>query len=340
MRILAVPADNGGCRYARLTVPLRQLEALGHEVTWADRLTPCADGHTMPVHELLKFDAVVFQRPATTATAQLIRELARASPLARRPRIVVDLDDDLWEIPRSNPAHAAYGRNALALLTQCCRDADVVTASTHALAQVVRDRTGAPCAVLPNRLPPARPGGEPPPPADDRPTILWAGSGTHDDDIAVAHAAVRAVLNATGGRLRIIGHCSRRLFRGIDKEVVRWIPNVEAYHRALQGTVAIAPLRDNEFNRCKSDIKLKEYMQAGIPVVASPVGPYLEALQRGCPVLLAVTPSEWRQQLTRVMMHARVREDLSIDSAWWADSVRIDRGRIIQRWVEAYSAPR
>ena len=45
--------------------------------------------------------------------------------------------------------------------------------------------------------------------------------------------------------------------------------------------IGIAPLVDNNFNRCKSNIKYLEYTMAGIPVIASNVLPYSSTIKDG-----------------------------------------------------------
>jgi len=42
----------------------------------------------------------------------------------------------------------------------------------------------------------------------------------------------------------------------------------------LQLDLAIAPLEDNRFNACKSNLRLLEYGACAVPVVCSDVGPY------------------------------------------------------------------
>jgi len=69
-----------------------------------------------------------------------------------------------------------------------------------------------------------------------------------------------------------------------------------AMGRGIQNAVAcIAPLIDNEFNRCKSAIKFLEAAQHGVPVIASPVGEYKD-IHSGGPIL-ADSIDSWVEQL-------------------------------------------
>ena len=60
------------------------------------------------------------------------------------------------------------------------------------------------------------------------------------------------------------------------------LPKVESYHQfqsilaSLGWWLGLAPLTENVFNYCKTNTKFVEYIQAGIPVIASNFGPYLD----------------------------------------------------------------
>ena len=55
------------------------------------------------------------------------------------------------------------------------------------------------------------------------------------------------------------------------------VHNYDEFQSVLSGLgwwVGLAPLTENQFNYCKSNTKFVEYIQAGIPVIASNYGPY------------------------------------------------------------------
>ena len=57
------------------------------------------------------------------------------------------------------------------------------------------------------------------------------------------------------------------------------------------------PLQDTPWQRAKCGVKLLEYMAAGLPAVASPVGINAEILQRSGAGCAASTPDEWATAL-------------------------------------------
>ena len=65
--------------------------------------------------------------------------------------------------------------------------------------------------------------------------------------------------------------------------------------------VGIMPLPDTPYTRGKAGFKLLQYMAAGVPVVASPVGSNRDLVERSGAGLLADTPDEWAAALRRLL---------------------------------------
>jgi O-antigen biosynthesis protein len=75
--------------------------------------------------------------------------------------------------------------------------------------------------------------------------------------------------------------------------------------------VCIAPLADNPFNRCKSDIKFLEAAVVGVPLVASKVGQLGDTVRHGRNGLLAGTAEEWNEALTTLIGNPEWRRELA-----------------------------
>ena len=86
---------------------------------------------------------------------------------------------------------------------------------------------------------------------------------------------------------------------------VPWSPAVENTLAAYLD-IGIMPLVDSPFQRAKCGAKLLQYMAAGLPVIASPVGINRRLVADGHNGFHAVTPADWRLAIERL---AR-REDL------------------------------
>ena len=82
-----------------------------------------------------------------------------------------------------------------------------------------------------------------------------------------------------------------------------WLPyDPAAESEVLAGAAAgLAPLDDTAYARCKGGYKVKTYVAAGIPVVASPVGHHTKIIQPGVNGFLADTEAEWEQALLTLL---------------------------------------
>jgi glycosyltransferase involved in cell wall biosynthesis len=78
---------------------------------------------------------------------------------------------------------------------------------------------------------------------------------------------------------------------------VPWSEATEAAAVAA-GHVGISWMPDNLWSRGKRGLKVLQYLAAGLPVVANPVGIHYELIESGRTGFLARTPSEWAEALT------------------------------------------
>ena len=126
--------------------------------------------------------------------------------------------------------------------------------------------------------------------------------------------------------LRII--CSRSIsLDGIKIEFVPWRKDSEA-RNISSFDIGIMPLPDNEYTRGKAGFKILEYMAAGLPSVASPVGVNAKIIEPGITGYLAESDVQWESALARLIedhllresigRHARVYVSEKYDYSFWA----------------------
>lgn len=105
---------------------------------------------------------------------------------------------------------------------------------------------------------------------------------------------------------------------------------------SLKLDIGLAPLRDTEFNRCKSRIKFYEYGICQTPGVFSPTV-YKERAFDGNFGMIAENEDEWYKELKNLILCKELRED--IGNAAYAHVIeRCDLRKNIHMWVKAYNA--
>jgi glycosyltransferase involved in cell wall biosynthesis len=88
---------------------------------------------------------------------------------------------------------------------------------------------------------------------------------------------------------------------------VPWSPATEE-EISREIDIGIMPLVDDVFQRGKCGLKLLQYMAAGLPVVASPVGANRSIVKHGVTGYLAAGEAEWLDALAELTSSAELRE--------------------------------
>jgi glycosyltransferase involved in cell wall biosynthesis len=354
----------GGTTWHRAVLPARALTANGHQTVVTDRYGQTRTGEILPMlgpwggdgkgggrfdGELLTgFDVIVFIRcmKADTATA-MTRARAHGGQL-----LVQDLDDWLWGIPTTN---VGYWHTHPAYNPEFNRDhlrrqiplAHLVTVSTPYLAERVAHRWPTPVAILPNTVPldaftaadvhpgPAR-------------TVGWVGgTGWRSGDLETLRGTLGPYMRRHGMTFVHGGDDQRRgapaaadmLGLGPDVPVeLRPLVPPDRYPSLFAGIdIGIAPLSTATFNLAKSPCKVMEYGAAGVPWVASDVGPYAGGRYpdgRGMGGRTARRPKDWLRHLETLV---DPDERAAQRAAQLAALEPLDVRRRWVDWLNAYS---
>lgn len=316
MRVIGWLADYSACGYYRLALPFTHL----------------GEGYYVTDRGITDGDVIVGQRVVDDIPTGIFqRACADPGKLA-----VLELDDDLLHIDRSNPSHGfftdpARRRNLLDNLAA----ADLVTVSTEPLAAVCREFTDR-VAVLPNCVPASLL--EQPRPVNERIVIGWAGSNTHSRDFGEVAKPLKRVLQRYGDRVEF--HClgtdyTHRVasIRGRTRHST-WASDVDDYHRRVDSDIALAPLFPSTFNASKSDLRLREMAALGVATIASDVGPYAAAIAEGCPAVPASSHRDWERVLCELIEDAEQRAQLGKQGREWAAQHTIETNA--HRWHDTY----
>lgn len=214
--------------------------------------------------------------------------------------VIFHIDDDLLAVPASlgEAKFNAYNNpERLSALRANIAHSDLLYVSTPELARRFKEyRIGTPivageiyCSVDPNAV------GNLLPPATG-PVIGYMGTSGHSADLGMIMPAICQAMDSISGlQFEVFGTI------GMPSELSRFgsrvrhiapvadYPEFLARLRSLGWWIGLAPLEDNQFNRCKADTKWVEYSMAGMAVVASDLPVYHRACADGAGVLAGTT---------------------------------------------------
>ncbi len=246
-------------------------------------------------------DVVVIHRNFPTKdTMPLIRKIAASSV-----RLVYETDDAFELLPDDHPK--AFHKACAPYINECVRRSNLVVVSTKELAKLYRDC--APVCVVPNtisqRIWGSHDGGTPrgSVSAESKLRVALVGGDDHLGDFLTVADVVR---EATFVDWVCYGNGAIRALRALGVEPVLSINSNFKYvsHpsrlRQLSVDVAVCPLLDNSFNRCKSDIKYIEFGYLGVPILAAALPGYSDSIVNCVNGFLCTNFEEWFATLSHL----------------------------------------
>ena len=181
-----------------------------------------------------------------------------------------------------------------------------------------------------------------------RKVVGYMGTFTHDDDLAMVEPALREIWQRHPGgvEFQFVGVVGRketmRALLGLPVRVFRPTPKQAEYPRFMpwfsghfRWDIAISPLRDVPFNRCKSDIKFLDYSAIGAAGIYSRVPAYESSVcHLGTGWLVENDVGAWTQALEALLSDDRLRTQLAYNATHCLYSERI-LARCAQYWPKA-----
>jgi glycosyltransferase involved in cell wall biosynthesis len=302
--------------------PLVTLRARGHEVQLE------LDGEQVQPGELQRADVVFVYRLNSRALHRTL------SQLRERGTAIVWDDDDFTGTPTTAPG-GTRAQSWRAGVKRMLELADVVTTPSAGLAEHFRELGPARVRIVENYLPETY--APPLPRSHGHLTIGWVAAAEHLYDLE--HFDVPGLL-----RRLLDAHANARIVSiGVDLRLPRdrydHLYRVQ-YHELAQRVAAfdvgLAPLADIPFNRSRSNVKLKEYAAAGVPWLASPIGPYAGMGEKQGGRL--VPDDGWYDALERLVVKAKDRRKLARRARTWARTQTVAAN--LDAWEEVLAEAR
>lgn len=331
LRVLTVCQGETPSTHIRLYDPLSRMARAGR-LQWRKAYLA-----SLSRAEIDWADLLLLQRLDSPAGFDTI-EIAR---LYGKP-VVYDTDDNWVDPPPEY--HPAYVYHSSILVRNTVErylsKADVVTVSTPALAEAFsrfQDRI----LVVPNTV-----DFEPPPEAASREgpcvRIGYAGTRTHDGDFEAVVPALLRLRREFGKRIALVFlGCLPPGLEASEVELWGFSDDYKAYLARLAGLgiqIALAPLRDNPFNRFKSNVKYLEYSLAGAAGVYSKSPAYEGSVQdRVTGLLVPHTEQAWYEAIKILVQEPFLRKRLAA-AARRDVQERFAPERTRRAWEEAFAA--
>jgi glycosyltransferase involved in cell wall biosynthesis len=266
------------------------LEAGGHRLEIA-AWPPATLERIRRIRSVRRADLVVIQRRLLPRWAlELLRRAAR--------RLVFDFDDAIHRPDSSSEKDRSAVR--LRRFAATVRAADVVVAGNDSLrAEAARLADSSRLRVIPTCIEPARYTAARHARRGGAVELAWIGSRSTLEGLERAAPIIDAVGRAVPGiALKVI--CDRfPRFRDMPVREVRWSAEDETAELAA-ADVGVSWLPDDAWSRGKCGLKVLQYMAAGLPVVANPVGVQAAMVLPGETGFLASSPEEWTAAVRRL----------------------------------------
>lgn len=301
-----------------------------------------------------EYDAFIIQRLPTPAFMPILKEIKE-----KRKKFIWSTDDDLWNLPKNNPASKVYDRDAIERVDYCFWAANHVISSTIHLKHVMmnryldwedkKKRVELPIIVLPNlidldcwndsRTP------------HHKTRICFAGSAYHNDDLNMIAPVIEQIIRSNDVVAVFFGDAPDTMiyWKRVVGDVIAEMQPLEKYNdklhivkpvhihlfpkalMALSPDISICPLTNAEFNESKSNLKYLEYSMSGSATIAQKSKPYANSK-----CLKASNNKEWLEHLTyliknpneRLLLSIQAKNDV-IENYSWQNKAQL--------WIDAFT---
>ena len=234
------------------------------------------------LHRAKGFEAVILQR-------ELISTLPTLENLLPKP-MILDVDDAIYLNRKGKAAvHAA-------------RSSSLIVCGNHYLAEKF-SQWNSNVTVIPTGVDTRQLYPRTEKIAQDKRVLGWIGTSANYEYLKNIKPALEKTLKQNPlAKLQIISDKSPKFLKefGLQLDFRKWYSGIEN-ELLPRFDVGIMPLTDSEWARGKCAFKMLQYMAAGVPVVASPVGVNADLFASGSIGLAAVNNDEWAESMSSLL---------------------------------------
>ena len=311
-KVLASPLTSGAGQY-RVIEPLEMLQDLS--LVQSSVIMPMENKQTrilQPV-ELIRAnpDTLILQHSVDDVQLSLIEQYKKALPGLH---IVQMVDDLMGYVPDKHPNRRFQSREGHLRMSEAIKKSDSMIVTTESLKRHY-EKYVSNVKVIPNCLSMHWFDLEVKKTKHDKLRVGWVGAGQHQGDLEIINEVVKALADKVdwvfmGMHTAEVGSHIKEFHSFVS------ISEYPSKMANLDLDIAVAPLEDNFFNSCKSNLRLLEYGAMSWPVVCSDVFPY----QTNNPPVVRVKHSvaDWLEALNNLI------ED---------EAARLRLGQALNTWV-------
>lgn len=360
MRVTYFLADNGACGIYRLDNPLLEIKKSGKAQIYR------IDKGDSILRNLDCLEADIFVLPRL-AGMDMLRNMKKLQNGGKK--LVIDHDDFLFDIQPLMRSYGEFGTEEvkykmpdgsivdiwkdgenfniqenierLSGVAKALEQADLITVTTDILAEAYR-KYNPNVVALPNcvdmdlwkQLPLKK--------ETDEIRLYWGGGDSHYGDWMLMPDVLKAIMGKyKNTKLIIQGTLFKTSIKDLPQDRVihhGWI-NAHAYPyktAIIDPDIAIIPLEDTKFNKCKSNIKWVEMSALGVPCVTSHVTPYKEYATEGNGIFIEGNDKDaWIDGISYMIDNVDKRKEFA-DNAKKTVMEHFDIKTQYPKWIQAY----